>query len=187
MLLKSLCRFFKPREPAFFLSFYVCLSSFGFLSSRGFYFSSSLNGRVSCFCYFCFCSFNLLFFGCLCIFYLIICSSFYSFSLPYIYFCFCSFYLLFCGCLCSFYFSSCFSFYCFNFRFSYLFCICSSGLSSFNFCLHMRNRFCSNSLNCSGCSSRCYLSFSCHCRCRSCYDCSRKHCFKHVHINPLRK
>src|SRR5690606_41481141 len=117
--------FFEPREPAFFLSFYVCLSSFGFLSSRFFYFSSSFNSCFFCFCYFCFCSFNLLF----------------------------------CGRLCSFYLSSCFSFYCFNFRFSCLFCICSSGLSSFNFCLHRRNRCCSNSLNCSGCSSRCYLSF----------------------------
>src|SRR5690606_19405063 len=132
---KILSSFFEPREPAFFLSFYVCLSSFSFLSSRFFYFSSSFNSCFFCFCYFCFCSFNLLF----------------------------------CGCLCSFYLSSCFSF------------------CSFNFCLHRRNRFCSNSLNCSGCSSRCYLSFSCHCRCRSCYDCSRKHCFKHVHINPLRK
>src|SRR5690606_21112772 len=147
-------RFFKPRAPAFFLSFYFCLSSFGFLSARVFYFRSSVNSCVFCVCYFCFCSFNLLF----------------------------------CCSLSRFYLSRRFCFYCFSFSFSRLLSCSNSRLSIFNFCLYRCSSFFCNSLGCFSYNSCwCNLSFSCHCRCRSRYDCSRKHCFKHVHINPFKE
>src|SRR5690606_32854224 len=130
--------FFKPREPAFFLSFY-----FSFFSSRVF--------------------------------------GFYCFSLR-------SFNVLFCCSLSCFYLSRCFCFYCFSFSFSCLLSCSNSRLSSFNFRLYRCNSFFSDSLGCFGYNSCwCNLSFSCHCRCRSRYDYSRNHCFKHVHISPFKE